>query len=702
MAIERRGIQFTLSAENRARGAFDEVKRQMSDVSNASMALRNSLAAFGVGLSLAGLVSFVKSGVDAAAQLDDLSEITGASVEELSKLNQVARISGTEFGIVESFLVKLNKALHTNSEEGKNARAALDSIGLSAEALRKLDPAEAMRRIAEELSTFKDDGTKSAAVLALTGRSAAQALPFLKDLATETGITARVTAEQAAEAEELQKQLRRLGNEATEAGQAMARDMLPALSNIIAAMREAYKEGGLLKAGFVGLGGLAANIVGDTETQKSLARLKQIEEQLAVARRQLATGTLNPPGASDSFFSFLIPDTKLSEEALAKVRATVDALEQERARIVARPPVRAQEDKPSTGFSTPETPGPADKRFENAISQLQQEAIKVQELTRFEEVLADVEAGRYGKLTADQRQVLTNLAAQVDLSKIDAQTQREVNAAIEASNKASAARDKAESERLERLADKYEDLIDPLKRYKDQLLEIDELERKGFDPEKVRTARGRVNLDMVEAQRRLDDLKKETQDTFDDMTEFSKQAARNIQDNFAENLFDLMQGEFDNLGSRFKAMLDRMVADALAARLAEAVFGKDFGKSGNLGGLLGNVVGSVFGVGSSTGFDTGSNPREFDPLNTGFSLKSLLNLFPKFDVGTPYVPHDMYAKIHQGERILTAAENRSGAWGGASIVFNITTPDVRGFRESQGQIAAALMSTLGARARRYT
>lgn len=696
MAIERRVIQYTLAAENRAKGAFDEVKRQMSSVSAAGLSLQNTLAGLGVGLSLGGLVSFVKSGIDAAAQLDDLAEITGASVEELSKLTQVARISGTEFGVVESFLVKLNKALHTNSEEGKNARAALESIGLSAEELRKLDPAEAMRRIAVELTKFADSGDKSAAVLALTGRSAAQALPFLKDLATETGITARTTAEQAAAAEELQKQLRRLSNEVTVAGQALAQDLVPWLSQTVSLLTEGRRLTGGFAASLNALTALptfgATSAEQIANLNKALADTNRLQKSLAGS----VPGVDVLLGVRESNLINLIALAKAAqrEQALALKGGDTPG-ESQRFGL----PGQA---KPRINFETPGSAGPADKRFENAVSQLQQEAIKVQELTRFEEVLADVEAGRYGKLTADQRQVLTNLAAQVDLSKIDAQTQKEVAAAIEASNKAAAARDKAESERLERLADKYEDLIDPLKRYKDQLLEIDELERKGFDPEKARTARGRVNLDMVEAQRRLDDLRKETKDTFDDMTEFSKQAARNIQDNFAENLFDLMQGEFDNLGSRFKAMLDRMVADALAARLAEAVFGKDFGKSGSLGGLLGNVVGSVFGVGSSTGLDTGSNPREFDPLNTGFSLKSLLNLFPKFDVGTPYVPHDMFAKIHQGERILTAAENRSGAWGGASIVFNITTPDVRGFRESQGQIAAALMSTLGARARRYS
>jgi hypothetical protein len=209
--------------------------------------VNRTLGALGVGISIAGLVAFGKEAIDAAARLDDMAEKTGASVEELSKLSQVARISGTDIGVVETFLIKLNKALHGTDEESKNANRALSSIGLSVKELKTLDPAEAMRLIAVQLNKFADGGAKTAAILALTGKSAAEALPFLKDLATETGITARVTAEQAAQAEELQKALRRLGNASTETAQAIARDLVPTLLNAV----EQFTKGKEIAGGFL-------------------------------------------------------------------------------------------------------------------------------------------------------------------------------------------------------------------------------------------------------------------------------------------------------------------------------------------------------------------------------------------------------------------------------------------------------------------
>lgn len=73
-------------------------------------------------------------------------------------------------------------------------------------------------------------------------------------------------------------------------------------------------------------------------------RIAEIDRQLQLARKQLASGTLNPPGGAKSFFSFLIPDIKLGEEALARLQKTVIELEKERAKLVA---IRGQGVPPS-------------------------------------------------------------------------------------------------------------------------------------------------------------------------------------------------------------------------------------------------------------------------------------------------------------------------------------------------------------------
>jgi tape measure domain-containing protein len=51
------------------------------------------------------------------------------------------------------------------------------------------------------------------------------------------------------------------------------------------------------------------------------------------------------------------------------------------------------------------------------------------------------------------------------------------------------------------------------------------------------------------------------------------------------------------------------------------------------------------------------------PLSAAIGSFDFSSILPSFAVGTPYVPRDMVAQIHKGERIVTAEDNRRGAMG---------------------------------------
>lgn len=77
----------------------------------------------------------------------------------------------------------------------------------------------------------------------------------------------------------------------------------------------------------------------------------------------------------------------------------------------------------------------------------------------------------------------------------------------------------------------------------------------------------------------------------------------------------------------------------------------------------------------------------------GGFLGSLLSFLPSFDVGTDYVPYDMVAKIHKGERILTADENMAYQKG-SGLTMNVYTPDADSFRASERQITRKIKSRM--------
>ena len=61
---------------------------------------------------------------------------------------------------------------------------------------------------------------------------------------------------------------------------------------------------------------------------------------------------------------------------------------------------------------------------------------------------------------------------------------------------------------------------------------------------------------------------------------------------------------------------------------------------------------------------------------------------PSFDIGTSFVPHDMIAQIHKGERIIPASQNN----GTMGSTYNITVN--AGSNASADDIAKTVMDTL--------
>jgi tape measure domain-containing protein len=201
----------------------------------------------------------------------------------------------------------------------------------------------------------------------------------------------------------------------------------------------------------------------------------------------------------------------------------------------------------------------------------------------------------------------------------------------------------------------------PLENFEAQIKRIADLFNAGWvSPELA----GRLS------QQAFDDFSKKSKDTADEITEFWREAARNMQDAMSDFFFDAMEGKLSDLAGNFTRTINRMVADIAAAQFSKYLFGEDFGKGGDIGGVFGNIFG---GFGDFFG-----------------------GLLPSFDVGTPYVQRDMVAKIHKGERILTAQENRAFSSGKMAPQINMTVyaNDAGSFMRSSGQIAKGLQRQL--------
>lgn len=149
----------------------------------------------------------IEGSIKAQAELKQVSERTGATVEALSGLKSVAKLSGTDLESVAGATQKLSKSMSEAQAGGEKQIAAFARIGVSAKdvADNMNDPARMMLVVAQHLDQFQDGAGKTALMMELMGKSGANMLPMMHDLAEAGELNAKVTTEQAEAADRLEK-----------------------------------------------------------------------------------------------------------------------------------------------------------------------------------------------------------------------------------------------------------------------------------------------------------------------------------------------------------------------------------------------------------------------------------------------------------------------------------------------------------------
>lgn len=233
---ENIGIRLSLSGAQAVQSGLAGVNKELGGLQSGALrvadALRGVGAALVAGLSVGAISAWTRATVNALDAFNDVADATGASIESLSRLEAVALRTGGSFDTVAGALVKLNQQLAAAKPDNE-AGIALKMIGLEAEALRRIDPADALREVAVALAQFESDGNKARVVQELFGKSIREVAPLLNDLAEAGDISATVTAKQVAEAEKFNKQLAQLSANLTQTARSVTSDFLPAINGLL-------------------------------------------------------------------------------------------------------------------------------------------------------------------------------------------------------------------------------------------------------------------------------------------------------------------------------------------------------------------------------------------------------------------------------------------------------------------------------------
>lgn len=150
--------------------------------------------AFGVALSLAGVVQAIKHLIDYAERVHDIALASGMSTTAVQELGVAGKSVGIDMETMAQGVFQLSRRI---AEGDVATRAALDFLGLSTERLRGLSPDQVFEQTAEALRHVDSEGTKARLGTDLYGRGVQQLMalinrgvPEAREFARETGLIA--------------------------------------------------------------------------------------------------------------------------------------------------------------------------------------------------------------------------------------------------------------------------------------------------------------------------------------------------------------------------------------------------------------------------------------------------------------------------------------------------------------------------------
>ncbi|MEI6317413.1 MAG: hypothetical protein WCS09_02785 [Pseudomonadota bacterium] len=564
---------------------------------------------------------FLSDSVDAVAALDDLSEKTSLSVEVLSQLQGVARVTGANLDSVAGAAGKFAKSVAEARSGNADLVAAFKAIGVSSDDLRNKAFDELFVDFARSIANAKDPTDALAVAVKLAGKSASEVIPFFKDLAERGLGVANVTTEQAAAAERLQNEIRRLKAEFQAFGDLVATRVVPGLLDFINKLK-ILSEFSFGEAFSLGLAGVNIN--------NAAAQIEGLDARLKVLRETVARFDSASAG-STGLQRFVQGAAGVNAE---RARIEIASIEQRIALIQ-----RLVKARDEANREAPERP-------RTAVA-----------------LPADVSSAGRGMTVEDLAAAAAMKRIQEDdrrNAEFEAAANREVFDLSERILRQQVARNNAEREaeqQGERRAEQYRreaeairDLLDPTRQYQREWETLNTLVAEGA-------------LTAEEAARRSNQIFGEYYNSINRGNE-GLTKTRSI----ADELGLTFQSAFENAvvgGNKFRDILKGIEQDIARIIIRKSItepFGDALSKG--LKGVLGSI-GSIFGGGSGGGV---------------FSGGDILDI-PSFDVGTNYVPRTGLALVHQGEKIIPAAQN-TGASGGTTVNnFNIVANDARSFAQ---------------------
>lgn len=626
MAVDLERLIVTLEAQNaKYIQKLDQADKKLTrfraqtkkNLQGISLDFKTILGGVAVGLLVRKLVTLGKESAKAADANAKFADTIGLTTEQLAGYQLAAEISGVQTEQFNKGITRLQKNIGDAEAGLATAVREFDKLGVSAEQLKNLSTDEQIKLIAERFRQLPSTVDRASVSLNLFGRSGlalgvlfdegAEGIERFQQEAIDLGIA--LSRVDAARIEAANDAMTRAGKVQEALGNALAVELAPIIAAVANEFVEAAKEAG-------GFGKMVLNVVDNAATAVGLLANVVYALRLEFLGVRAATRTafeaLQSPQKFESFLARLLGNED-PNKGIAQAKGLGEKFRDEfyNAVLEGAPSERIKKFiddarkemdaavKDKTGRPLPGVGGAGGA----AGSTAELDAVISAEEKYREKLAQRGEALRTSLLPAGE-QYKEQLAEINTLLMEDAISQETYSRAL-ANYKEELA---AALPGIQSLAELNEALTDTLTSQEQALIDVRQrildltLAADQFPAQADAIAVALGNLEKAES-----DLIKGTQETGDTMSAFAVRAAENMQDAFAQFLFDPFSDGLDGMLEGFLKVIQQMVAQQAAAMLFDPV------SKGGMGGndLIKSAVSSLAGLfpGYSGGGSTGNGPR---------------------------------------------------------------------------------------------
>lgn len=597
-------VSIVLKAIDKASKPLNDLKGNLTDFTKVATKVGTAVGA-AAGVIIGGFTAMAVKATQSVNEIRIAAEQVGVSVEFLSGLKFAAAIDGVNFDQLKDSFKDFSKILVEAQDPASRAGKAFKAFGIdtvdASGNIRKSE--DVFTELADQFAQMPDGPTKAATAMALFGKSGLRLIPTLnkgsegiKAMREEAERLGLVVDEATAKtAKDFNDSIVRIQTSVSGLFLGIAKELLPTLNALAAEVIDITKNSAGFKSFISGFGAIFRGAV--IAVKGLTTALYVMGSGIGAVAAAIALATRGEFKAAKNVITDWISDVEQAEANHKKFVASIESgiKPREQTNTVTEKGIETQKRLNAAlvaGTKATKENEEALKARIAAARRLGEEVDKEYELAealrlRVEEGIKKVREeteeiefqNRIMMLSNKEREraiILRNLeAAGVDTTTlsvkkwVDEQLRiREVAAETEIYRKTVGA-----------LVDKTTEWTKT----------IELLDKWMFD--------GKITLEQYDAAMKqfLKIDTKPAEQTISQLDEFIKAAAQSMQNSMSDFFFNFMQGQLTDFVGGFKAAIDRIVADMLAAQAATALFG-DYAKGKGVGGLVGQLGGFLSGM----------------------------------------------------------------------------------------------------------